>query len=683
MSLPNEPIVKMLSTHKSKVSQDDWYSYIIKLARLAYEIDGQKYDSKLVQKQFAHLNTNKSSAKRDSSKFRNESGSYGTFFGIFRYEKRNDIWTFVVSEAAKQLLCTDSPNVPAFCRAQLSLFQYPNGAGAVLFPNGTVSAQTNSLTATLSALTNNVHLNPFRLICRIVVTLHEHMRTPLSEISIPLNIYYCLMNDDRIIKDFNPAFEVIENAWTEYTDSSFKHPLKDSAPNSEIKRYANLLKKTGLFTLDSVLGIQIAQVQPFSAYSCIKTIAEMEESFNQFNSQFKNPNKDDVKNIITGMTWGQYYDAGRLPLKILEQLGVELDRPPLSTSPFAHRVLEENNGNDNNSDTNQTNRDNSTDLYPDSVDKELIPFRKTCLDIKRNKRENSNLPFNTIIYGPPGTGKTYSTVEYALAILENIPFEEIKWNSNDRTAQMEKYNQYLRNKQIVFTTFHQNYEYEDFIQGVRQDPNSSHISFRLYDGIFKRISDLALEDDKKNYVIIIDEINRGNISKVFGELITLIENDKRWGEENQTSITLQSGDIFAVPNNLYIIGTMNSADKSISLIDAALRRRFKFIEKYPDKSVISDDTLKSFMTDLNDCLVDSLENPDLLIGQSFFIGKTSDDLSDILNDNIIPLLYEYNFDNKSKVLDILTQIVNKYHLEIVDQKISRLQVKKVDAQNDS
>lgn len=308
-----------------------------------------------------------------------------------------------------------------------------------------------------------------------------------------------------------------------------------------------------------------------------------------------------------------------------------------------------------------------------------VESKKTCLEITRTPRENSLYPLNFIIYGAPGTGKTYSTAEYALAIIENHPVETRRKSYQERKAVMAAYNDYLRKGQIVFTTFHQSYGYEEFIQGFRPDPNSDRMAFITVDGVFKRIADDALTA-QKNYVIIIDEINRANISKVFGELITLIETDKRWGEINETCATLQSGDVFAVPNNLYIVGTMNSADKSISLIDAALRRRFEFVEQYPDVSLVDDSTLQSVLTNLNIILADSLESSDLLIGHSYFMGKTADDLCGILNNSIIPLLYEYFYDNKKKVISVLTETLKDLGIRIVDEKISRVRVEKADDQ---
>lgn len=310
----------------------------------------------------------------------------------------------------------------------------------------------------------------------------------------------------------------------------------------------------------------------------------------------------------------------------------------------------------------------------------VIPKKKTCLEVVRMPKVSFEHPLNFIIYGAPGTGKTYSTAEYALAIIENRPVDTRRKSYEERKAVMTSYNDYVRKGQIVFTTFHQSYGYEEFIQGLRPNTKSDRMTFKTVDGVFKRIADEALDDQEKNYVIIIDEINRANISKVFGELITLIESDKRWGEVNETCATLQSGDIFAVPNNLYIVGTMNSADKSISLIDAALRRRFEFIEQYPDASLIDDPTLRDVLMKINTILADSLESSDLLIGHSYFMGKSEDDLCEVLNNNIIPLLYEYYYDNKKKVIGVLNETLKDLNIRIVDEKISRVRVEKADVQ---
>lgn len=304
----------------------------------------------------------------------------------------------------------------------------------------------------------------------------------------------------------------------------------------------------------------------------------------------------------------------------------------------------------------------------------------SCLEITREPRTNKIHPINFIVYGAPGTGKTYSMVEYALAIVDNITVEAFRETNPNRKSNVARYKELVKAGQIVFTTFHQNYGYEEFIQGLRPDKDSETMAFKTVDGVFKIIADRALNDTEgKNYIIIIDEINRANISKVFGELITLIEEDKRWGELNETSATLQSGDPFAVPNNLYIVGTMNSADKSISLIDAALRRRFDFIEQKPDSSLVTDTVLKTVLETINLSLVEELDSTDLLVGHSYFMNKTQSDLCNILNNNIIPLLYEYFYDNRKKVASILTEAIKKADaaIEIVDEKVGRLRVKEV------
>ncbi len=293
---------------------------------------------------------------------------------------------------------------------------------------------------------------------------------------------------------------------------------------------------------------------------------------------------------------------------------------------------------------------------------------KNCLEIERTPRTSKENPINLIIYGAPGTGKTYGTAEYALKLCgKDIPA--------DRKSVMSSYNDLICDGRVVFTTFHQNYGYEEFIQGLRPDPTSDNIRFIVIDGVFKRIADRALNDPDNNYVIIIDEINRANISKVFGELITLIEDDKRWGEINQLCATLQSGDVFAVPNNLYIVGTMNSADKSISLIDSALRRRFDFVEQKPNPKLISDPVLRDVFEKINKKLVDDLQSTDLLIGHSYFMNKTAVDLPDILNHNVIPLLYEYYYDVRNKVAKTIGQAIADTDISIMPDDFGRLSVK--------
>lgn len=248
----------------------------------------------------------------------------------------------------------------------------------------------------------------------------------------------------------------------------------------------------------------------------------------------------------------------------------------------------------------------------------------------------------------------------------------------------------VNNKRYKFVTFHQKYGYEDFIEGIRpvlsketNDENStekSSLSFELRKGIFYQCCLKALElagfdsfEDchncskeerkqrfeaiknikEKQYAIFIDEINRANISAVFGELITLIEEDKRIGADNELWLELPgSNSFFAVPSNLYIIGTMNTADKSIALVDIALRRRFEFLKMYPDYDLIPEwsDLLKK----LNESIYSIKRNADFFIGHSFFIDKPNTELPNIFNRKIIPLLLEYFQNNTESVKKVLS-----------------------------
>ncbi|EAK1809027.1 McrB family protein [Campylobacter jejuni] len=432
---------------------------------------------------------------------------------------------------------------------------------------------------------------------------------------------------------------------------------------------------------------------------------------------------------------------------------------------------------------------------------------------ERVQSEESNMkiiPLNQILYGSPGTGKTYHTIDKALEIISKEEKIQIP-SEDDRINRKKIFDEYVKNGQIVFTTFHQSYGYEEFVEGIKpiidNDENSQEVKYDVKDGIFKELCDKSLKNyilsmqneneidlDKlifefanyinqdflnkgnefplenkvsikkillnfkdeyrsfslggsikspqsltidiikrdylnfknkkilsfkdikpkydsqsdyhgnaiyyfmfynklkefeniqnekfkikkeilKSYIIIIDEINRGNVSKIFGELITLIEPSKRIGEKEELKVTLPySGKEFGVPKNVYIIGTMNTADRSITSLDTALRRRFEFIEMMPDVSKLSMDcegiNLQELLKAIN-TRIEYLLDREKTIGHAFFISvENLEDLKKVFKNKITPLLQEYFYNdyalidavlNKNGMLEI--SVENKDYLK--------------------
>ncbi|END5469047.1 McrB family protein [Campylobacter jejuni] len=415
---------------------------------------------------------------------------------------------------------------------------------------------------------------------------------------------------------------------------------------------------------------------------------------------------------------------------------------------------------------------------------------------ERVQSEESNMkiiPLNQILYGSPGTGKTYHTIDKALEIISKEEKIQIP-SEDDRINRKKIFDEYVKNGQIVFTTFHQSYGYEEFVEGIKpiidNDENSQEVKYDVKDGIFKELCDKSLKNyilsmqneneidlDKlifefanyinqdflnkgnefplenkvsikkillnfkdeyrsfslggsikspqsltidiikrdylnfknkkilsfkdikpkydsqsdyhgnaiyyfmfynklkefeniqnekfkikkeilKSYIIIIDEINRGNVSKIFGELITLIEPSKRIGEKEELKVTLPySGKEFGVPKNVYIIGTMNTADRSITSLDTALRRRFEFIEMMPDVSKLSIDcegiNLQELLKAIN-TRIEYLLDREKTIGHAFFISvENLEDLKKVFKNKIIPLLQEYFYNDYALINAVL------------------------------
>lgn len=212
---------------------------------------------------------------------------------------------------------------------------------------------------------------------------------------------------------------------------------------------------------------------------------------------------------------------------------------------------------------------------------------------------------------------------------------------------------------LTEVTFHASYAYEEFIEGYRPvSSDAESISLQLKDGVIKRVASTAHAEPDMPFVLLIDEINRANVPRVFGELITVIEADKR----GSSVVLPASGDRLIVPENLLIIGTMNTSDRSIRSLDAALRRRFAFIELLPDSSIlanskIGDLSLDLFLDELNKTITE-LAGRERQIGHSFFLDEgdpidTVEQFAEVLRLEIIPLLQEVAFDDFAKLKEYL------------------------------
>lgn len=244
---------------------------------------------------------------------------------------------------------------------------------------------------------------------------------------------------------------------------------------------------------------------------------------------------------------------------------------------------------------------------------------------------------------------------------------------------------------IRWVTFHQSYAYEDFVEGLRpktEQGDAAVLAFEMKPGIFRSLCALAKDDPNNQYVLVIDEINRGNIAKVFGELMTLIEADKR--DKRMVELPYSKED-FSVPGNLAIIGTMNTADRSIALLDVALRRRFAFLELMPEPELLDSITVSAAEEDdlnLGVCLrkinqrIAELRGVDYQIGHSYFlplqdISAEAEQLScldDIWNYQVVPLLKEYFYGQTDILRQVLPAFFNQDDGEHPQQAIGPVQL---------
>jgi hypothetical protein len=285
-------------------------------------------------------------------------------------------------------------------------------------------------------------------------------------------------------------------------------------------------------------------------------------------------------------------------------------------------------------------------------------------------------PTNVILYGPPGTGKTYRTKRHAIETC----IGKDRYSEAHETGDFQRL---LAKGQVEFTTFHQSYDYADFVVGFKPETSGDTMVFKPKPGLLLRIAQRARENPSQQYLLIMDEVNRGNISKIFGELITLIEKDKRESGDFPLRVTLpcscpgfltgENHDQFSLPSNVHFLGTMNTADRSIALLDTALRRRFQFIEMPPKPSQnpvnLSGINLRALLEKLNKALLEKLTR-DHQIGHAWLPMITAkygplkpqpdaEAIARGINENILPLIDEWFYDDAEGKFEVLKGLVEQ------------------------
>ncbi|AVH24493.1 AAA domain-containing protein [Nocardia cyriacigeorgica] len=263
-----------------------------------------------------------------------------------------------------------------------------------------------------------------------------------------------------------------------------------------------------------------------------------------------------------------------------------------------------------------------------------------------------------ILYGPPGTGKTRLALQSALAMNGGAA-------AIGTAGQESAIGNMLRSGRVQLVTFHPSYGYEDFVEGYKpvDDPAAHGLLLELTNGLFHNLCTAAAAAPDETFLLIIDEINRGDLPRIFGELITLLESDKR-GIEVRLPISKRS---FSVPKNLRIIGTMNTADRSVSHLDAAIRRRFAFVDIGPDPDIVSGSVgpldLTTFLTSLNTRVAACLD-PDHQIGHAYLLTDsepvaTDEELAAAFYHDIVPLLEDYCVGRVELLRELLGNLVDQ------------------------
>lgn len=325
MSLPDSPIITKFFANKIESSKEDWPDYLLEIANVFGIFDGEEFDREQLLEQFRTLSDRSPYTLRDPANFRDEFGAYGPYLGVYHIENDKGKCKIVLSGAAREYLCSPEPDVMAFCRTQLSLFQYPNGAGVAytIKQNGlhSVRVQANVLNDTIREVRNKLRLVPFRLICRAVLAKSEEDNINPYETLLEYKEIFALSNDNRTNTNPNPSYQDIVSVLKDVKNGQVPSWVSDKL--SKFKRNFHIFEHTGLLSRQDK-GLMLTKNS--ETLDMLKEIGQLTTYFSEFENRLLEPSlEESVASVVKSSKWGKYYDSTNLSAKVLSYLTDSFD----------------------------------------------------------------------------------------------------------------------------------------------------------------------------------------------------------------------------------------------------------------------------------------------------------------------------------------------------------------------
>lgn len=341
MFLLNEPIITKFLSNKIESSKNDWPDYLLEIAKIFFEFDGMEFDRDGFLERFTLLTNRSPYSLRDPSNFRDEFGAYMSYLGVCHIERSDSAWKVMLSDSARHFLCVPEPDVRAFCLAQMVLFQYPNGAGAVhsytKSGNLSIRVQANVFRDTQKEVNAGLKIVPLRLICKTILAKYRAYYLNLNEITLSYKEIFALFNDSRTNRTPNPTFDNILAVIEEVESGKYPAWVHDQYLLGKFKRNFHIFDHTGLLKRIPN-GISLVSGDG-NTLEMITVISDIDVFFDDFYKDCGTT--EDIASVIKSDRWGKYFDAANLPANILSKLTdsvFDLSTSPLYVFPKGEKV---------------------------------------------------------------------------------------------------------------------------------------------------------------------------------------------------------------------------------------------------------------------------------------------------------------------------------------------------------